>query len=310
MRRVCFIGLTASTLAALSTPVAAAAVFGLVGSDRIVTFESADPATITSNLAIVGLGAGEILTGIDLRPLDSTLYSVSTSGNVYRLAYSDGSYAATFAGVVQTFPPPGTAIPITGSNFGIDFAPADRIRLVSDLDQNLRINPLNGGAASDALINDGVGGRPWDVVGVAFTNGSVSGAPFYGIDGVSASLLRGAMFGVYSNTNLASVAFDPLGISLTSLSDVGFDILFADGINRAFLSADDSFYGVDLTTGRATLIGAIGIADIRGITTAVAVPEPASWAMLVAGFGLAGAAVRRRERHGGRQKLHARSAAC
>ena len=34
--------------------------------------------------------------------------------------------------------------------------------------------------------------------------------------------------------------------------------------------------------------------DISGVTNAAVVPEPASWAMLVSGFGLVGAAMRRR----------------
>jgi len=37
---------------------------------------------------------------------------------------------------------------------------------------------------------------------------------------------------------------------------------------------------------------------VRVITAASAVPEPASWAMLIAGFGIAGAALRRQRRRG------------
>lgn len=284
----------AAVLAA-ATPAAAATVFGLVGNDRIVTFNAANPGAITSNFAIAGLGAGEVLTGIDIRPLDGLIYTVSTSGNVYRLTRGLGSYAAALTGVVTTFPFPGTKVTITGNNFGIDFAPFDRIRLVSDLDQSLRINPLNGGAAIDAPVNNGAGGRPYDLVGVAFANGSPPGGAFYGIDGPSSSLLRGGLLGAYTNTNLGGTTFDPLGISLNSSSRVGFDILFSGGVNRAFLSADDSFYGVDLNTGRASLIGGIGIANIRGITTAP-VPEPATWLSMILGFGVIGTLARRRRR--------------
>jgi hypothetical protein len=46
---------------------------------------------------------------------------------------------------------------------------------VSDLDQNLRINPLNGGTAIDTPINNGAGASPYDVIGVAYTN-SVAGS--------------------------------------------------------------------------------------------------------------------------------------
>lgn len=280
---------------AFASPAGAATVFGLVGNDRIVTFDAANPGAITSNFAIAGLGAGEVLTGIDIRPLDGLIYTVSTSGNVYRLTRDTAGYAAALTGVVTTFPFPGAPVPITGGNFGIDFAPFDRIRLVSDLDQNLRINPLNGGAAIDGLIGDGAGGRPYDLIGVAFTNGTGAGSIFYAIDGASSSLRRSLGPGAgFANTNLSGATFDPLGIGLTSQSRVGFDILFSGGVNRAFLSADDSFYDVDLDTGRASLIGGIGIANIRGITTAV--PEPSTWLTMILGFGAIGTALRRRRK--------------
>jgi len=289
-------GLAFAMGAVLVSPAAGATVYGLIGNDRIVTFAAANPGTIKSDFAISGLDPGEVLTGIDIRPLDGKIYSVTTGGRVYRLDRGGGRYIATFTGVVTTFPFPGTLVPITGSNFGIDFAPFDRIRLVSDFDQNLRINPLNGGAAIDAPINDGAGESPYDLVGVAFADGSAVGAPFYGIDGLSSSLLLGAPGGVYRNTNLAGAVFDALGISLASQSEVGFDILFAGGINRAFLSAFDSLYRVDLATGRATLIGDIGISDIRGITTAAYVPEPPTWTLMLVGFGMIASAAWRRRR--------------
>jgi hypothetical protein len=288
------------SIAALSSPASAQTVFGLVGSDRLVTFDAASPGIITSNQPITGLGSGEILTGIDIRPLDNLIYAVSTSGNVYRLDPAAGSYNAVLTGTVQNFPPPGTPIPVSGQNFGIDFNPVpDRIRLVSDLDQNLRINPLNGGTAVDTPINDGAGGSPYDIIGVAYTN-SAAGAvatTLYGIDAVSSSLLRSTNpnGGVYVNTNLAGTAFQPLGLALSGRSQVGFDIFFNNGVNSAFLSADNNFYGIDLGTGTASLIGGIGISNVRGITTS-AVPEPATWGMMLAGFGLVGAAMRTKSR--------------
>jgi Domain of unknown function (DUF4394)/PEP-CTERM motif len=286
------VGLLAGSLA-LAAPAHAQKVYGLVGNDRIVTFNSWDPGTITSDLAITGLETGEVLTGIDIRPLDGLIYSVSTLGNVYRFNADGAGYAATRTGFVQMAPPlSGIPIPIVGNNFGIDFAPFDRIRLVSDLDQNLRINPLNGGAASDPAINNGAGGMPYDLIGFANTSLGADNVG-YGIDGVSSSLLRGAgTSGIYVNTNLMGTVFDPLGISLTSQSQAGFDIFYSGGVSNAFLTANGGFYGVDLNTGRASLIGALGASTIRGITTA-AVPEPSTWAMMILGFAAVGHSLRR-----------------
>ena len=88
----------ASVAALASSPAAAEEVIGLVGSTRIVTFDSASPGTITSNRTITGLDAGVTLTGIDLRPADNQLYSVSTTGTVYRLTLSGANYTATSLG--------------------------------------------------------------------------------------------------------------------------------------------------------------------------------------------------------------------
>lgn len=290
-----------ASAAFLSAPAAAQTVYGLTNGNRIVTFSPSAPGSLTSDVPINGLPQNTILTGIDIRPLDGALYSVSTAGIVYRLDSVAGGYQAVSTGFVQVAPPlTGTPIPVTGSNFGFDFNPTvDRIRLTSDTDQNLRINPLNGGAASDTPINNGVGVASYDVIGTAYTN-SAPGAlstTLYGIDALSSSLLRSTNpnGGVYANTNLAGATFDPLGITLSSQSQVGFDILFLQSINSAFLAANDSFYSVDLTTGRASLIGGIGAPSIRGITLS-AVPEPASWAMLLIGFGAIGANMRVRRR--------------
>jgi hypothetical protein len=302
MRHAVALSIAMSTLAA---PAAGQTVYGLVGSERIVTFNAADPGAITSNRPITGLGAGETLLGIDFRPLDNLIYTVSSSSNVYRLTPGADSFVATLTGALQTFPFPGSPVALAGSNFGIDFAGGDRIRLVSDLDQRLRINPLNGGTAIDPLATDGTGATPYDLIGIAQTSsfaGSTTSAP-YAIDGLTSSLVRGQQIGsAYFNTSLSGVVFDPLGLSLTSQSQVGFDILYAGGVNSAYLSFDDGFYDVDLETGRAALIGAIGVGNVRGITLA-AVPEPTTWALMLVGFGAVGLALRRRARPARRVRM-------
>ena len=48
---------------------------------------------------------------------------------------------------------------LAGSDFGFDFNPTvDRIRLISDADQNLRLNPMTGGvAATDSMLKHNSG---------------------------------------------------------------------------------------------------------------------------------------------------------
>jgi hypothetical protein len=57
------------------------------------------------------------------------------------------------------------------------------------------------------------------------------------------------------------------------------------------MAYNDNFYSVNLDTGSATLIGGIGASNVRGLTGNI--PEPATWAMMICGFGLLGAALRR-----------------
>lgn len=279
-------GITALALVAAlaSSPAAAEEVIGLVGSTDIVTFDSASPGTITSTRSITGLGAGVTLTGIDLRPADNQLYTVSTTGTVYRLTLSGGTYTATSLGTISTSP--------TGNSFGLDFNPTvDRIRLVSDTNQNLRINQTvtPPGVTVDGLLTLD-GSSNVDLIGAAYTN-SLFGATtttLFGIDAFTDALVRSTNpnGGVYTNVG-------SLGLALTSTDLLGFDISGFSG--AGFFSVNDNFYGIDLGTGGATLIGGLGAQGITGITIA-AVPEPATWAMMLMGFAGVGVALRRRRR--------------
>ena len=282
--------ITALLVAAAALPTAASAeqVVGISGS-TIVQFDSTTPGTIQSSSPITGLPGGETLTGLDFRPATSQLYSVSTSGNVYLLTPSGGSYTATSLGTISTAP--------TGNSFGLDFNPTvDRLRFTSDTNQNLRINQT---ATPPGAIVDGAitldGSSNVDLVGVAYTN-SLPGAmttTLYGIDAFTDALVRStnANAGTYTNTNLSGGLFETLGFDLLATDFLGFDISGATGLG--YFSVGNNFYGIDLNTGSASLIGSLGASGITGISV-VPVPEPGTWAMMLLGFGVAGFALRRR----------------
>ncbi len=108
----------------------------------------------------------------------------------------------------------------------------------------------------------------------------------YGLDAATDSLLRS------TNANAGTyVGVGPLGFSFSVGDRVSFDI--SGATRNAFFSIGDNFYSLDLATGAGTFIGGVGVEGLSGLT-AGAVPEPASWAMLIAGFGLVGATMRRR----------------
>lgn len=128
----------------------------LTSANTLVTFDSAAPGTITNTAAITGLVSGETLIGIDRRPANGQLYGITNQGRIYILNPLTG--VAVFQS--QTTTP-------VGSSFGVDFNPVpDRLRVVSDADQNLRINVDTGATIVDGTLNPG---NP-NVVAAAYTN--------------------------------------------------------------------------------------------------------------------------------------------
>jgi hypothetical protein len=173
MRRTGWIAAAALglALAGAGTASAAETVYGLTASDKLVTFASDRPGSASTPVAITGLMPGETLAGVDVRPATGQLYGVGklgTEGRLYRIDPVTG--AATR---ITT-----TAFTLNGTDFGVDFNPVpDRLRIVSDANQNLRLNPNTGNAptvdTSLAFAGGSVDPNAGDVptVGaVAYTN--------------------------------------------------------------------------------------------------------------------------------------------
>ncbi len=277
--------MVAGLAAMAATGVQAERLVALTDDGRIVTFDSATPDVIRTSGQVLGLGAGETLTGLDLRPATRGYYSVSTTGNLYRVDKNSSGrdFTATLVGSLGVGA-------ISGAN-GIDFNPVpDRLRLITTSGQNFRINVDTLATITDTPIN-GVAGL--SVVAAAYTNSrpGVTTTMLYAINGATDSLVRSTNpnGGVYTTNNLGGQAFGSLGFS-TAGGPVSFDV--SGGSGAAFASAGDRLFSVNLTTGAATELGSVGT-SLRGLT-ASAVPEPATWAMMIMGFGLVGAAMRRR----------------
>ena len=264
---------------AIGGNVSAATVYGLTSSNSLVMFDSATPNAIIGSVAVTGLGTGQFFRGIDFRPANGGLYGVSSDNRLYVI--NTGTGASTVIGAPGEFT-------LSGSSFGFDFNPVvDRIRVTSDTGQNLRLNPNDGKLVlADGTLKYAVGdtnaGRTPNIVGSAYTN-SFSGTritELYGIDSVLDVLVTQTPPNDGTLVTDGSLGFD-------TGPNVGFDILALG--NAAFASlapqgGASSFFSINLDSGAATRIGAIG----SGLTiTDIAiqqVPEPETLALVMIGL--------------------------
>lgn len=235
---------------AIRTP-AAATVFGLTEDGRMVSFRSTAPSAILSNVSISGLGAGERLLGFDVRPKDGLLYGMTSAGRIVTIDTATGAaiLKATLAADAADTSAPYAGV--LGTAFAVDFNPvADRLRVISDLGQSLRINVDTGAVTTDGVINR-VGASPL-VSAAAYTNSfaGTTSTQLFDIDTASDSLALQNPPNDGTLVNVGALGLDPTG-------DGGFDI--AGGANglalaalRIGIGAPSSLYRIDLVTGAAT----------------------------------------------------------
>jgi hypothetical protein len=124
------------------------------GDDAILIIDADVPQNILGIRTITNLAVGESVLAIDARPADGKLYALTafTSFTSPRIVTVDpNTGVATLVSALAADPADLTNpfIALSGTHFAIDFNPqADRLRVVSDTDQNLRINiNVAGGTA-------------------------------------------------------------------------------------------------------------------------------------------------------------------
>ncbi len=241
-------------------------IFALTVNNRLFSFAASDPGTITGSVNITGLQTGEAVLGIDFRPANGLLYALGSSNRLYTIDTVTG--AATQVGAAGGFA-------LSGGNFGFNFNPAsDLIRVTSDAEQNLRLDPNTGAlAATDGALtyapNDVNEGANPEIVGLSYTNpdnAPGTGTTLYDIDATAGTLVLQNPPNAGTLTTIGPLGFDPSSL-------VGFDI--AQG-NTAFaaLAAPGDFmrlFSISLATGQATSRGQINIPEaVRAIAVAPA----------------------------------------
>jgi Domain of unknown function (DUF4394) len=221
--------------------------YATTDQNLLLQFGERSPERIDDVTPITGLPAGVTLRGIDFRPMTGDLYGVGSDSVVYRV----NPQTAIAVAEAPAFTPA-----LRGGSFGVDFNPTvDKIRVVSDAAQNLRLNVDEGTVLSaDRDLNPGTP----QVVAAGYTNSTFNATrpaatQLFVVDAASDQLL------LQNPPNDGTLTMGRrLGIDVGP--QTGFDIAGAE--NTGYLATGNrrgsSLYRVDVTTGKARSIGRIG----------------------------------------------------
>jgi hypothetical protein len=235
-------------------------------SGQVASFNRATPGTQVGTRTILGLLQGDTVAGIDFRPADGLLYALGSRGTIYTLDAATGR--ATLRSVLKAAA--GDDAPFTrlvGTQFGVDFNPvADRLRVVTNTGENLRIDVDTGDTTTDGnLTRASNPGQTPTVTAAAYSQS------FRGSTATTLYVLDPAL-------GLRAVVNPPNNGILTSEATLGF---IGNGINGFDLEARTttgyaavrvnsvlSLYRIDLSAAAnaATLLGGIGgVETITGL---------------------------------------------
>ena len=290
-----------TTLATIALSVFAASanaesLVAINSNNQISIFDSGNAAGAVFN-TITGAAAGKTFVGIDLRPSDNTVYGVTTSNEIFTLNALTGN--STFVAALSN------NIITSSFGYGVDFNPVNEaagttsLRIVASNGQNFAVNANNGSVTNFA--NNQIGAATPHTIGAGYTGVS------YTNSNPNTPAGSTALYYINSNTDELFVATGAFNTpTINKVGTLGHEILRANGLDisasgiaySSFLMDDGTgksvLTSINLATGSATKIGDF-VGTINGLTVAP-VPEPETYAMLVAGLGLVGFAARRRHK--------------
>lgn len=275
----------------LNVTLGALKLFGLTDKNSLVAFNP-DKVGEAVNIDITGLASGETLKAIDFRPATGQLYGLSSTSKLYTVDLKTG--AATSVGAALN-------PALTGTDFGFDFNPTvDRLRLVSDADENLRLVPTTGTlAATDKVLayatTDANTGQNPNVTAGAYTNNfaGTTSTTLFGIDTTLNTLVRqGDANGTPLSPNEGTLfTIGALGVDFAN--NAAFDIFTDSSLtNTAYAISGSTLYTINLTTGAATSVGTVSIAPNTAATGTSTTGTSTSTTPVTTALNLVGLAAR------------------
>lgn len=249
----------------MPTMISGQLVYGVTSNQYLISFDSESPDVVRTHLAITGISATQLISGLDVRPATGELYALgynTSNGESQLYTINPMTGAATSVA-------PAVTLASGMTNIGFDFNPTvDRIRVVSSSGNNYRLHPTTGAIAATDM-------------NLAFASGDVN-------TGATPSVGSGAYTNSYGGSNNTKLfvyddilnvlalqnppnngVLNTIGTSgiMQSMADMSSDLdIFYNHTthtNNAYLISNtsnsfDNFYMLNTETGAATSIGLIG----------------------------------------------------
>ena len=244
--------------ALLAATASQAATVAALQDGKTIAWIDTDKKAVTGSVELAG---GAALVGIDVRPSDGKLYGLAKDGAIVVIDHKTGKWEKK-SQLSEKLP--------DGATFAVDFNPvADRLRVIGSDGTSLRINVDDGKATVDGKLKyaetDAAKGKTPKVTAVAYTN-SFAGTKetaLFDIDAAVGALVKQAPpnEGILNTVGMLGAKVD---------GAVAFDI-WSDGKggNTAWLMSGNTLHTVDLASGAAKAVGAIG--GLKGRTMDIAI---------------------------------------
>ena len=243
--------------------------YALTSTGRILGFDTAKPTKIKTEVRVTGLGTNESLIQLDYRPATGTFYGMTNQVRLCTINPVTGvaSLVSNTAFTTET---------LTGPV--IDFNPvADRLRVIAS-QQNLRVNPVDGTAATDTDVffdsDDVNDDSAPQLAALAYDQNRSGGSSttLFALDVPTQSLVRvGSKNGTPDSPNTGRL-FTVAKLSVPFTASSGFDIEPEGDTAYAALSASGAgavLYRIDLRTGAADRVDEIDDGDVTIISLTV-----------------------------------------
>lgn len=162
--------------------------YALAGS-TLDKYSTSNPEKILRSVEIKGLQNNEKILGLDYRPRTGQLYGLGSDSRVYIVNPSSGvaSFAFSLSSSIDGMP-----VKLSGQSFGFDFNPqVDRLRIISNTGQNLRVVPDNANdVAGKTFVDGSINPQPASVSAVAYDNNfdGTTTTKLYSLDAISNKL--------------------------------------------------------------------------------------------------------------------------